>query len=62
MPIILTRVLIIVLVLLIRLDGMEIVVLGHERRARVPAPQPNPGLGKGIAVGFYCFERHLSLW
>jgi hypothetical protein len=34
----------------------------HERRARVLAPQPDPGLKEGIAVGLCCVERHLSLW
>ena len=26
------------------------------------APQPNPVLEEGIAVGHCCVERHLSLW
>jgi hypothetical protein len=33
----------------------------HEQRARVLAPQPDPGLEEGIAVGFCCVKRYLSL-
>jgi hypothetical protein len=34
----------------------------HKRRARVLALQPDLGLEEGIAVGFCCVERYLSLW
>jgi hypothetical protein len=33
----------------------------HEQRARVLAPQPDLGLEEGIAVGFCCVKRYLSL-
>ncbi|UPX19146.1 uncharacterized protein EKO05_0009418 [Ascochyta rabiei] len=64
LPVLIIGLVCISLVLCIRLKNRLLLHTScrYKRRARVLAPQPNPGLEEGIAMGLCPIKRHLSLW